>query len=346
MEIAGHGWATRIVTRDSAFLLPTLNRLTIRDLWIEQVATGGAAIQSFHVNLRDIRLIRLKITMRDQATCQNNCISLVVDSSPPGNDGITGVKGLLIEDCWLAPGRMGIEVQNHRLGKKLYGYQDVTMRGCTVWKAPVFAGMGVSLTGWGTDCLISHNRFVACHGPNVEIVGSDRTTVIDNVFDNAVGSAVSATNWLVTGCRILRNRTTGSVPGIPMFLQAIDGGEVSGNVIGGRGPLIIKAANLHIHGNVFYGVGTPTLMQFDNADHVIVENNQFKSTGKVPARLTMIIAFNNTHDCVIRHNRLERADYDVSKSPLWFFQAAPARGSRSYGNERHGMGRTVREPSL
>jgi hypothetical protein len=347
IDIAGQGWTTRIVTRDSAFLIPTLSRLTIRDLWIEQTATANAAIQSFHSNLRDIRLLRLKITMRDQATCRNNCIGLVMDGSPPGPDGVVGLKGLLVEDCWLAPGRMGMEIQNHRLGddkRKLYAYRDVTVRGCTIWKAPAFMGMGISLSGWGTDCLISRNRFVACHNANVEIIGSDRTTVVDNVFEDAIGVPVTASNFrVVKECRILRNRTAGKLPRVVLYLQAMDGAEVAGNVMGTTGTVIVKGANIRIHDNTFTGVGTTQLMQLDNARGVIVEKNRFVSTGAAPPQ-SMVLAFNDTRGCTIRFNRMERADNDVHRSEIWFFQAPPARGSVAYGNDRRGRGGRVVEP--
>ena len=347
MEIAGQGWTTRIVTRNSAFLLPDVSRLTIRDLWIEQTATANAAIQSFHANLRDIRLFRLKITMRDQETCRNNCIALVMDDSPVGADGVIGLKGLLMEDCWFAPGRMGIEIQNHRLRddrNKLYAYQDITMRGCTVWKAPAFHGMGISLTGWGADCLIERNRFVACHGPNVEIIGSDRTSIIDNVFEDAIGSPITASNFrIVSDCRILRNHTVGKPPSVALFLQAVDGAEVADNVMSTTGVVIVKGSNVHIHDNSFTGVGTGVLMQLDNARRVILEKNRFLLTGTTTPQV-MVIAFNDTRDCVVRFNLMERADYDVRNNDRWFFQAAPARGSVAYGNERRGRGGRHVEP--
>jgi hypothetical protein len=337
MEIAGQGWTTRIVTRNSAFLIPTLSRLTIRDLWVEQVITSNATIQSYHASLQDIRLIRLKITMRDQANCRNNCIALVMDNSPIDAKGVGGLRGLLVEDCWLAPGRMGIEVQNHRIGDdkhKLYGYRDVMVRGCTVWKAPAYAGMGISLSGWGTDCSISKNRFVACHGPNVEIIGSDRTTVSDNIFESAIGAPITASNFrIVSGCRILRNRTVGSAPRIVLVLQAVEGAEVAYNALSTTGVAIIKGRNVHIHDNVFTGEGTGALMQLDNARGVIVEKNTFLSKGSIPAPQAMIIAFNDTRDCIVRFNRMERSGYDVRRQEFWFVQAPPARGSVAYGNE-------------
>ena len=349
MEIAGQGWATRIVTRNSAFLLPNLSHLTIRDLWIEQTATTNAAIQSFHVNLRDIRLLRLKITMRDQATCRNNCITLVMDNSPVGADGVVGLKGLLMEDCWFAPGRMGIEIQNHRPGddrQKLYAYQDVTMRGCTVWKAPAFHGMGISLTGWGADCLIERNRFVACHGPNVEIIGSDRTSVVDNTFEDAIGSPVTASNFrIVSGCRILRNRTTGKPPPIPLFLQAVDGAEVAANAMSTTGVVIVKGSNVHIHDNVFTSINnTGAVMHLDNARHVLVEKNKLVAPGTISNPQAMIIAFNDTRNCIIRSNQMECAGHDIHQNGLWFFQVPPARGSVAYGNERRGRRARLIEP--
>jgi hypothetical protein len=348
MEIAGQGWITRIVTRNTAFLIPTLSRLTIRDLWIEQVITANAAIQSSHASLQDIRLLRLKITMRDQSNCRNNCISLIMDNSPVGANGVTGLRGLLVEDCWLAPGRMGIEIQNHRIGDdkhKLYGYRDVTMRGCTVWKAPAYAGMGISLSGWGTECSISKNRFVSCHGPNVEIIGSDRTTVADNIFESAIGAPITASNFrIVSGCRILRNRTAGSAPRIVLVLQAVEGAEVAYNAMSTTGVAIIKGRNVHIHDNVFTGEGTGALMQLDNARGVIVEKNTFLSKGSIAAPQAMIIAFNDTRDCIVRFNRMERSGYDVRRQEFWFVQAPPARGSVAYGNEHISGAQRFLEP--
>jgi hypothetical protein len=349
LEIAGQGWSTRLVSQSSAFTLPTLSDLTIRDLWIEQTGTGGATIQSLHCNLRDIRFLRLKITMRDQATCQNNCIGLVMDASPPGKDGLVGLRGLLIEDCWLAPGRMGVEIQNHRELARLYGYQDVTMRSCTVWKAPVFAGMGISLSGWGTDCLVENNRFVGCHGPNVEIIGADRTTVIRNVFQDAVGTPVSASNFrVVQQCRILDNRTTGSSPGSGLFLEAVDGVEVARNEIHTTGIFILKGTNIHLHDNVLVGEETTQLIHLDHARNAIIEKNVLRSVGtdRARARHPMIIAFNETRNCVIRFNRQERFDYDVEQKDLWFAQSEQVRGSSVYGNERRNTRQRFAEPPL
>jgi hypothetical protein len=347
MEIAGQGWTTRIVTRRSAFTLPTLSGLTIRDLWIEQVATGGATIQSLHCNLRHLSFLRLKITMRDQATCQNNCIGLVMDASPPGADGIVGLDGLLIEDCWLAPGRMGVEIQNHRGRERLYGYRNVIMRGCTVWKAPVFAGMGISLSGWGTNCTVSNNRFVACHGANVEIIGADRTTVIRNVFEDAIGTPVSASNFRVANrCRIIANRTTGSPPLTGLFLEAVDGAEVANNHFTTTGIFVLKGSNIHLHHNTLVGQGTTQIMHLDHAHHAVIEGNVLRSVGPTRERHPLIIAFNDTRDCVIRYNRLERADYDVMNRDLWFAQSPQVRGTSIYGNERRNARQRFVEPSL
>lgn len=349
IEIAGAGWKTRIVTGDTAFMIPTLRQLTIRDLWIEQIATGYAPIQSFHANPRDIRLLRLKITMRDQARCQSNCIAFVTDASPVGTDGFRGLDGLLIEDCWLAPGRMGVEVQNHRAVDpgRVPGYRNVIMRGCTVWKAPAAQGMGISFTGWGTDCRVEKNRFVACHGPNVEIVGSDDTTVIGNVFENAIGTPVVASNVrVVRGCRILNNRTAGTPPAIGLELVSVDGGEVSGNHLTVSRCIIFKARNLHVHHNEFVAQNSTSVINLDNAYRVVIEQNVLRSVGPDPAPKSLVIAFNNSTDCTVRFNRIERADYSVHENELWFRQAPPARGSQVYGNERRGRdGQRLKEPT-
>ena len=85
-------------------------------------------------------------------------------------------------------------------------------------------------------------------------------------------------------------------------------------------------------------------MQLDNARRVMMEGNRFVSGGALVARQAMIIAFNDTRDCVIRFNRMERSDYDVRRNELWFVQAPPARGSVAYGNERIGLGGHFTEP--
>jgi hypothetical protein len=96
---------------------------------------------------------------------------------------------------------------------------------------------------------------------------------------------------------------------------------------------IIKGRNVHIHDNVFTGEGTGALMQLDNARGVIVEKNTFLSKGSIAAPQAMIIAFNDTRDCIVRFNRMERSGYDVRRQEFWFVQAPPARGSVAYGNE-------------
>lgn len=349
ITIAGAGSATRLVTTDTAFLLSDMAQLEIRDLWIEQTVTSPAAIQSFHVNLRNVRLVRLKITMRDQATCHNNCISLVTDKSPVGADGVIGVKGLLIEDCWLAPGRMGIELQNHRAGdahNRLYGYQNVVIRGCTVWEAPAFAGMGVSLSGWGRTCTISHNRFVGCHGPNVEIIGTENLEVSGNTFESAIGSPIVVSNFrIVRGLRVLDNRTTGVPPMIGFALNAVNGCEVSRNRMATRGTFVVKGTNVRIHENELTGQGTMQIIQLDNAHNVLIENNLLHSVGRTAQRQAMVIAFNGTRGCVVRNNRMQRDDSDPRHADAWFFQAAPATGSQAYGNERRTARGVVREPA-
>ena len=344
MEIAGQGWATRIVTRDSAFLLPTLRDLTIRDLWIEQVATTRSAIQSFHCNLRAIRFLRLKITMADQARHQNNCIGLVMDESPIGSDGKIGLYGLSIEDCWLAPGRMGVEIQYHRDLKRSYGYQKVTMQGCTVWKAPVSAGMGVSLSGWGVDCLITKNRFVGCHGPSVEIIGGDRTSVIGNVFEDAIGAPIAASNFRVArDCRIINNRTIGSPSVNGLFLEAVDRLEVSSNRFDTKGVHVLKGSRIHLHDNELVGTGTAQLIHLDHAQGVVIEKNRLLSVGAAERR-PMVVAFNATRNCVIRFNKLTRWDYDVLQDAQWFAQGSEVRHSSVYGNERCGRTGCLKDP--
>lgn len=345
LELAGQGWTTRLVSQGAAFTLPTLSDLTIRDLWIEQTGTAGATIQSLHCNLRDIRFLRLKITMRDQATCQNNCIGLVMDASRPGKDGLVGLRGLLIEDCWLAPGRMGVEIQNHRDLTRLYGYRDVTMRGCTVWKAPAFAGMGISLSGWGTDCLVENNRFVGCHGPSVEIIGGDRTSVINNRFEDAIGPPVAASNFRVArNCRIANNRTTNSPAMSGLFLEAVDGLDVSGNRFDAKGVHILKGSRIHLHNNALVGSGTVGMIQLDHAQGALIENNSFRSVGRAEP-LPMIAAFNATKDCVIRFNTFTRADYDIRQDDRWVAQGPEVRRLTVHGNERCSKSGCFKEPS-
>jgi hypothetical protein len=344
LEIAGQGWNTRILTRDSAFLIPTLRNLTIRDLWIEQVATARSTIQSFHCNLRDIRFLRLKITMQDQARHQNNCIGLVMDQSAPGPDGVIGLSGLLIENCWFAPGRMGVEIQNHRDLKRVYGYQKVTMQGCTVWRAPIHAGMGISLSGWGADCLVTGNRFVACQGPSVEIIGGDRTHVIDNVFEDAIGAPVAASNFRVArDCRILGNRTTNAPSLNGLFLEAVDNMEVSGNKLTTRGVHVLKGSRIRLRGNEFIGSGTTQMIHLDHAQAAVIENNSFVSLGEAEHR-PMIVAFSTTKDCVVRFNKMTRADYDIYRDDQWFAQGAEVRNTLVHGNERCSRVGCIKEP--
>lgn len=105
------------------------------------------------------------------------------------------------ENC----GRMGIEFVNHREPPHLilYRYRGIVVDKCTFKNIGLFEnGMGLSLSGYGMNCIITNNTFdnvQLC----IEIVGCSNTTIAYNKFRNFPmlngGSIVNGTPLRMTG---------------------------------------------------------------------------------------------------------------------------------------------------
>jgi hypothetical protein len=335
LTIRGQGWMTQVVGGGAIFSLPSVANFHLADLWLLQTTNDGPAIQSYHCNLRNIRLTRVKISVRDKAVSQQNCISIVVDRSPVAADGIAGLAGLAIKDCLFEPGRMGVEIQNHGDGERVYRYRDIVVEGTTIAKTAPINGMGISLSGWGSTCRIRNNRFVDCTGPGVEIVGADDATIEGNHFVGSLGTPVAISNTrVVKGCRIVDNKVTGA-PLVGLFIEAADGVTITGNDLSTAGAFVIKARHVDIIGNRLTAIGTAQLFQIDHARNVKIEHNVMLSQGGQDG-LAMIVIFNGSRDCFVRGNRMERRGYDVANDALWVRQSSDATGIVVQSNQRIG----------
>lgn len=335
LTIRGQGWATQIVGGGAIFSLPSIADFCLSDLWLLQTTNDGPAIQSYHCNLRNIKFSRIRIGVQDKKVSKNNCISIVVDRSPVAADGMAGVVGMLIKDCWFEPGRMGVEIQNHGDGDRIYRYRDIIIEGTTIDKTPPLNGMGVSLSGWGDQCQVRNSRFIDCAGPNVEIVGADNTTIENNSFVGNVGTPIAISNTrVVKGCRILGNTVTGA-PGVGLFVEAADGVVIARNDLSTSGAFVIKARHVEITDNILTGIGTGQLFQIDRAQNVRIEHNIMRSRGGNNG-LPMIVVFNGSQNCVIQNNIMKRHDYDIYNSELWVRYSSDAIGVIAKDNKRIG----------
>jgi hypothetical protein len=335
LTIRGQDWTTQVVGGGAIFSLPSVADFHLADLWLLQTTNDGPAIQSYHCNLRNICFTRVKISVRDKAVSQHNCISIVVDKSPVAADGIAGLAGLAIKDCWFEPGRMGVEIQNHGDGARVYRYRNIVVEGTTVTKTAPVNGMGISLSGWGDTCRIRNNRFVDCTGPGVEIVGADDATIEGNQFVGSLGTPIAISNTrVVKGCRIVDNKVTGA-PLVGLFIEAADGVTIIGNDLSTSGAFVIKARHVDIVRNRLTAMGTAQLFQIDHARDVKIEHNVMRSEGGKDG-LPMIVIFNGSRDCIVKENRMERRGYDVANDSLWVRQSSDAAGIIVQNNQRIG----------
>jgi hypothetical protein len=335
LTIMGRGWATQVVGGGAIFSLPSLANFNLSDIWLLQTTNDGPAIQSYHCNLRNIQFTRIKISVRDKDISKNNCISIVVDKSPVAADGMAGVVGMVIKDCWFEPGRMGVEIQNHGDGDRVYRYRNILVDGTIVTKTPPVDGMGVSLSGWGDKCRVHNSRFIDCAGPGVEIVGADNTTIEGNRFVGDIGTPIAISNTrVVKGCKILNNTVTGA-PIVGLFIEAADGVVITGNDLSTAGGFVIKAKHVNITGNNLTAIGTAQLFQIDRAQNVRIERNIMRSRGGKSGQ-PMIVVFNGSKNCVIKDNQMERSDYDVSDNALWVRYSPDTVGLVEKNNQRIG----------
>lgn len=341
LTIRGQGWTTQIIGGGAIFSLPSLADFCLSDIWLIQTTNDGPAIQSYHCNLREVKFIRVKISVQDKKNSSNNCISIVVDGSPVAADGMAGVVGMLIKDCWLEPGRMGVEIQNHGDGDRVYRYRNVAIDGTTINRTPPLNGMGVSLSGWGDQCQVRNCRFADCAGPSVEIVGADNTTIEGNHFIGNIGTPIAISNRrVVKGCRILGNTVTGA-PDCGLFIEAADGVLIVGNELSTAGAFVIKAKHVDIIDNILTGIGTGQLFQIDHAQNIRIERNIMRSYGGSNG-LPMIVVFNGSKNCIIQSNIMRRDDYDVNDGEIWMRRSSDTTGIVEIKNKKIGKVKTVK----
>jgi len=340
MTIAGQGWQTRIVGYGNIFSIPSLSDLKIENMWIVQTTNDGPAIQSYHENIRNLKLIKLKITIVDSAKCRNNSILIVLDKSA-AKYGSAGLNGFIVEDCYLVSGRMGIEIQNHGDGERCYRYQNIHIKNSTFCGLPVDNGMGVSLSGWGDNCLVEGNKFIGCRGPNIEIVGADRTTIKDNYFlgeSRNLGAPISISNFRVARqCRITGNKSNGK-SAVGFFIEAVDGAYIANNTMKTYGSFIIKGKNIVVYKNCLVGMGSAQVVQIDHGQGVSIKENVIVSKDAKLDKRPLIAIFNGARDCVIDNNIMYNEYIDDSAKDLWVKTVNREDSARVYGNIMYGRG--------
>ena len=109
-------------------------------------------------------------------------------------------------------GRMAIEFQNHvDIEDKTERYKNVEVTWCTFKNIGLSGdnGMGVSLSGYGTKCVVDHNTFDNCLQVAIEPVGVQDSSFSHNTFQNMTRECdpISA-----SGARIMEgNKYVGNV---------------------------------------------------------------------------------------------------------------------------------------
>jgi hypothetical protein len=209
ITLFGDGFSTKIVGGGLYGVLQLFNHdgVRISDMWLETYVEAFGCLTSFHAESSNIYVERCKFTTNGPIL--TNGIKMVMDLSTVGLDG------MVIRDCIFdAPGRMGIEIQNHGSGSTVR-YRNVTIENCKILRTGeavgggTSTGMGISFTGIGQNCAVLNNYLDQCTGPSIENIGASSTIISGNKINRAKARPIQTANtYLMSNNVISKNIVT------------------------------------------------------------------------------------------------------------------------------------------
>jgi hypothetical protein len=229
-ELYGEGNSSRIFSAlTTPIQLLTCTNVKFDRLFFETTSAGSSVygiVYADNVALSDILFSQCKFRA---ATANTNAIKIV-------NEGANIAQRLAFVGCeFLDIGRMGIEFQNHNDGDQIYRIKDVTVDRCLFKNIGLSSnGMGVSLSGYGQQGVVTNCRFNNCRNIGVELVGFRDFLVQGNTFegfDTYAYSPISGTGTRrASGLTVSDNKVLGTNAG-RWNLYTINNSTFSGNLL-------------------------------------------------------------------------------------------------------------------
>lgn len=154
---------------DITIRLTKCNNITFRNLTIKSVGETSSLYGVITINENSHNLVF------DNCRVESSCSNGVKILAEGGY-----VTKVVFRDCLFTNiFRMGIEAQNHTDTE--YRYQDIVIMNCMFNNIGTSGsnGMGISLSGRGSNCIVRDNTFIECATIGIEGVG-----VCYSIFDN------------------------------------------------------------------------------------------------------------------------------------------------------------------
>ena len=334
----------------SAMTIASCENVRIVDMTLHG-ANAFATLYSNGANTKNICFERVAFTSDAQSALDSSWFS-----STNGvrwvAEGSARARGIAFIDCeFRACGRMGIEFQNHTIDT-IVRYRDITIVrpvfsdiGGPNQSAGFFAGMGISLSGYGENITITQPSFDNVREICIELVGASRVKITDiRVRADTLGSGlIQATNNrpmhgnVIDGLRWIGPDGASvetAIPQVPtnIRLDHWSDGIVRDVHLSVAGDKAIRLGVNHAsNGNVIEGC----VLSSDQP--VVIENfqsgrNTFRSnriTSTTPATGQLIGVFgNNSTNCLIDGN-VFAAPNAASWSPTLLTGAATVRYTAS-----------------
>lgn len=289
--MVGDGIATKLTggNINGVVLINSHEGVYISDMWIETTIEAFGCISSFHQEIADVVIERVKFST--SGALLTNGIKMVMDDSIVGLDGFT-VRDCVFDQC----GRMGVEIQNNNTMDTVPRYRNIYignnkfLRSGEAVGGGISAGMAVSLTGDGVDCEIVDNYFDQCTGPSIEIIGTSRLTIDGNKIRRPKARAIQLANTTLMSDNIVTNNEVYEIDGTlggGVFLGSMVNSIIANNSfdLTGRSGIFVELTASAAAGtgkNLFTGnvvrTNASTALVIDGCPDNVVTGNRFDNS--------------------------------------------------------------------
>jgi hypothetical protein len=197
--------------------------------------------------------------------------------STPGDE----IKNVKIVDSYFHDlGRMGIEAVNHYFQDNTHRFKNITIENSVFSSTGQKQyGMGISLSGEGSDIIIRNNDFTDNRTTAIELIGTDNV-IVENNTARGLGSFIHAVNGTnkTNENLIFRNNKTDGIMEKGNILMQVDGLESYNNIFYAKSATFIQGSrNLQFNNNYYYSKNEHVFKVFTGS-WLPVENIRFDNS--------------------------------------------------------------------
>lgn len=186
------------------------------------------------------------------------------------------IENVTVNLCSFDTGRMGTEFVNH-IDDDVKRYKNIIIYNNIFEQfGKTSEAMGISLSGYGENCVVENNTFKAKTESSIgiELVGCCDSTFNNNAFIGKFKFFSASNDRIMSNLKIINNKMVEKYSNVETYIKNVKNSIISNNTLGYI--RIINCDTLRIYNNYIYSSNS-VAVQFDNSQNCSSANNLYST---------------------------------------------------------------------